>query len=122
MKHEEDPRVLEITIPAHKLINNITYYQVICITNIKEYDKCYSRVYRRYTQFRHLHNVLSKKMVLPEFPKKRIFMKNENVVRERTAMLSVWLRYAAQFVDDKKCYKDDWGREVLRFLQEEKYP
>lgn len=119
---EGNSRILEISIPTHKKLNNITHYEVLCITNLQEYKKCYSRVFRRYKQFRHLYKVLSGKIVQPEFPKKRFFNYKEEVIKERIAMFSVWLRYIAKLVDDNNCYGDEWAKEVLRFLQDDKYP
>lgn len=117
----DDTRILEISIPKHKKIQNVIFYEIVLITNIHEYNKCYSRVFRRYSEFKLLKKVINKTLVLPEFPPKKFFNLKETVISERKNMLSVWIRFVAKLIEDENCYEEEWAKEVISFIQADKY-
>lgn len=91
----EEESVLEISIPGSRNVGNkYTEYEVVCITNSKSFKKCYTKIFRRYSEFHKLHCRLRCLMkTLPEFPKKRWNKLSRDVVEERMRMLTIYMRF-----------------------------
>ncbi|KAG5859700.1 PX domain-containing protein [Encephalitozoon hellem] len=91
----EQERLLEITIPGTRDVEGKhTEYEVVCITNSRSFEKCYTKAFRRYSDFYKLHRRLKCLIkVLPEFPKKRWNKMSKDVIEERMRMLSVYLKF-----------------------------
>lgn len=116
----EEESVLEISIPgARNVGNKYTEYEVVCITNSKDFNRCYAKVFRRYSDFHRLHTRLKCFMhVLPEFPKKRWNKLDKRVVEERTQMLTVYLRFVCDYILKGKRDAGKVSHDVMKFIQD----
>lgn len=111
-------KVLELYIPKVKN-NKKIYYEIILITNIKEYKKCYSKVYRRYSDFYKLNQRIKNIMKL-DFPKKKFF-NTQDVINERKTKFKIYLNKIIETIDKNNLYMDDWVKDVMSFLQDDIY-
>jgi sorting nexin-3/12 len=116
----EENSVLEMSIAGHRNIkDSYTEYEVVCITNDTSFDKCYMKVYRRYSDFRRLHlRLRCLTAVLPEFPRRRWGKMKEEVVGERIEMLNVYLRFVCEYV--QRSSTASFKKQLVRFIQEDK--
>jgi sorting nexin-3/12 len=114
----EDNTILEMSISGHRNVKNrYTEYELVCITNDTSFDKCYLKIYRRYSDFQRLHLRLKcLTAALPEFPKKRWGKMREEVIGERTEMLNVYLRFVCEYVQKNGSFK----RHLVKFIQEDR--
>lgn len=112
--------VLEISIPGTRSIRNrYTEYEIVCITNNTGFGKCYSRVFRRYSDFLRLHTKLRCFVkMLPEFPKKRWNKMHRNTIDERMQMFAVYLKFVCDYILKNKKDAEKISADVVAFVQD----
>lgn len=115
----EEEHVLEISIPATRLIKNShTEYEIVCITNNKSFKRSYVKVFRRYRDFRKLHHKLRCFIkILPEFPRKKWNKLSKEVVEERIRMLTVYLRFVCDYIIKNEKDTEKISADVINFIQ-----
>jgi sorting nexin-3/12 len=99
----------------------VTMYEIVSITNIKKFKRCYYRVYKRYTDFYNLHMFLRGHIpALPDFPRKYYYTSlTKKVIDARVKTFNIYLRYISLLLIRNEGYEQAWGREVLKFLTDE---
>ncbi|CAD26603.1 SORTING NEXIN GRD19 HOMOLOG [Encephalitozoon cuniculi GB-M1] len=115
----EEKSVLEITIPGSRNVQNkYTEYEVVCVTNSRSFRKCYTKVFRRYSDFHRLHCRLKYLMkVLPEFPRKRWNKMSREVVEERVRMLTVYMRFVCDQLLRSREGVEKIEADIVAFIQ-----
>lgn len=116
-----EDNIMEISVSNFRNVNEkYTEYEIICITNIKHFKKCYIKAYRRYSDFHKFHKKIKTFIsVLPEFPKKKWNKMKSNVIQERMEMLNIYLKYVCEYINKNKEVSDKYFHEVINFIQNE---
>lgn len=111
--------VFEVSIPSTRNNNGHIEYQINIITNSKILDKCYTCIYKRYSDFLTLHNKIKSDIpALPDFPKKKwFFNSSRNVIESRRQCFEVYLRYITQFIIRNNFESQTFGLEIIKFIQ-----
>jgi sorting nexin-3/12 len=93
-----------------------TLYEINCITNLPTKKSCFSKIYKRYSEFLGFHNKI-KKIVkdVPPFPKKKYDKMNHETISLRKIMFDNYLRYFCLMVSSESVSKE--CKEILvKFL------
>ena len=114
-----EENVLEISIAGSRTIRDrYTEYEIVCITNSKAFGKCYTKVYRRYSDFLRLHCRLRCLVdILPEFPKKKWKKLCRNAVEERMKMLAIYMKFICDYVLHKEDNAEKIEQDVASFMK-----
>ncbi|KAI4291660.1 hypothetical protein PAPHI01_0934 [Pancytospora philotis] len=114
--------VLEVSIPSAVQQGSHTAYLVSLITNNEHFDRCYVKTYRRYSEFRCLHQSIKPHIPgLPSFPPKSFFFRfSQRRIEERRAALEEYIRYATAFITRNRFENEEFGRALLRFFVRDK--
>ncbi|KAG0442003.1 HCLS1-binding protein 3 [Dictyocoela muelleri] len=108
-------KVIQIEIPRIKKDIKI-YYEIVVITNIEHYKKCYSKVYKRYSDFLKLYYKTKSHIKFKNFPPKKFWITKHDI-EERRLLFIKFLRSVVEFIEVNGSYKEKWAKEAIQFLQ-----
>ncbi|WUR03570.1 sorting nexin-3 (SNX24) [Vairimorpha necatrix] len=109
--------IIEGYISGSKCVSNsYTVYEIIIVTNIPNM-KNHQVIYKRYSEFRDLHEQVKKEIKeLPTFPKKKFWKLKEEIIKERILRFNFYIKYLCMLIT-KKEINEECKERILKFIR-----